>query len=574
MTEILNENLLKSDFTFGFELEACVEGSYYEDYSFDDEDGEYDLPTSADDGVNGELAKAIDNNLNNLLNKGVPSKLHKYGNIDNDPSIRTYDRDDFSFEWASPVLQCTPYNFNRVIKMLSNLPTINVYTNDTCGFHHHLSYEGITERDMIWIYVNLCMDAEFRSFMKEVDGIELTSEEWSPDDALIDIKEAIQDNNYERVLRYLSDDKYRLFRIHPYGTIEWRGPRDFLNDNNLTIIKDFYKKFNTYISKVIEYQARKTIVDTNISKEEFFKQLTIAKENNPNEDRELEFLVRTHGYHDRPLEYKTERGATISKRLLNAMTINPELFYNFVLENKKGLIPIIRQETYIIQNIINKLYAMGVASPEEFTKSLFEMLTASFSDYDKVMSLLGNFSKFINNDFYLESINKNLNNGDYSAVKNMIKSAIRNNLNLPFNIFYNSLVNIIYNTQSDDLLYNGWLIKTLNYGHTMEYTLEQMIKLILFYVKMGFRTGIRPFTDNNRILNYVLQLDDENIKKWNNRLIAGLFEKPNLTWLATIIANHESLDIKGLIALCSRYENIFNMLEYEIRNKIEMYIRD
>ena len=62
-----------------------------------------------------------------------------------------------------------------------------------------------------------------------------------------EITKAIKEKNYTRVLRALSDDKYRLFRIHPYGTIEWRGPRNFLDSNDFKIIKDFYKKFNTYI---------------------------------------------------------------------------------------------------------------------------------------------------------------------------------------------------------------------------------------------------------------------------------------------------------------------------------------
>lgn len=273
MKKLLNENLLKSDFTFGFELEACAEGYAYSQYQneYDEtmDDEKYDLDPDDSHEVTGELAQAIDNSLNDLLNTGVPEKMKKYGNIDNDPSVETEEYDDYTFEWASPVLECTPYNFNRVINMLYNLDRIGVYTNESCGFHHHLSYKGITERDMIWIYVNLCMDTDFRDYMSSVDGINLTSQRWSPDDELNDIKYSIENDNFSRVLYYLSDDKYRLFRIHPYGTIEWRGPRNFLNDGNLQVIKDFYKKFNTYISKVIEYQARKTILNTDIDKKTF-----------------------------------------------------------------------------------------------------------------------------------------------------------------------------------------------------------------------------------------------------------------------------------------------------------------
>lgn len=589
MKKLLNENLLKSDFTFGFELEACAEGYAYSQYQneYDEtmDDEKYDLDPDDSYEVTGELAQAIDNSLNDLLNTGVPEKMKKYGNIDNDPSVETEEYDDYTFEWASPVLECTPYNFNRVINMLYNLDRIGVYTNKSCGFHHHLSYKGITERDMIWIYVNLCMDTDFRDYMSSVDGINLTSQRWSPDDELNDIKYSIENDNFSRVLYYLSDDKYRLFRIHPYGTIEWRGPRNFLNDGNLQVIKDFYKKFNTYISKVIEYQARKTILNTDIDKKTFFDKLTKAKEENPSQDRELEFLVRTHGYHDRPLQYKTERGAVISKRLLGAFTQNPEIFYNFVMEEKKGLIPIIKNQYNLIRHVVDSLYDMGIANEEQFATKLYELSSIAFpDDIDMVMHVLSNFKKFINESVLFKIIENNMN-GDINKSIHAINSIISKEIDaigfnvenksrqiIPFKILYNCLVKC-YNSNYN--LREGFLTSILYYIKNISYTNEQKFKILMFVIKYGYKKERKPFT-NVKVVLELLQntLKENEINQWNYKMIAALFEKPYCTWLAPLIIDNNNLDIKGLIALCSINRNIYANLNNSVSKKISDYIED
>ena len=38
----------------------------------------------------------------------------------------------------------------------------------------------------------------------------------------------------------MSEEKMRLLRNHPQGTIEWRGPRNFLNKQNVNDIKTFF----------------------------------------------------------------------------------------------------------------------------------------------------------------------------------------------------------------------------------------------------------------------------------------------------------------------------------------------
>lgn len=578
MTEILLENLLKSDFTFGFELEGCASGDTYDGYNnepsgyYDDDDeyvgSGYDLETDYDYQANGDLARAIDNNLNQLFN--IVGKEGEYleGNMDSDVSIDPDDEYyDHTFEWASPVLECTPLNFKRVINMLDKLPSIGVYTNDSCGFHHHLSWKNITERDMIWVYVNLCVDKDFRNFMSSIDGINLTSHRWSPTQALEDIRDGVMDKDYKRILKQLSDDKYRLFRIHPYGTIEWRGPRDFLNDNNTQIIKDFYYKFNQYINQVIKYHSMEHIVGTNITRKEFFDNLTIAKEQDTSDDdRELEFLVRTHGYHDRPLQYKTERGAIVSKRLLNAIRINPELLYDLIIDEKPAVIPILKNGGYTVENAIKELHKQGIMNPEEFAKKAFELtLKATNSNIMQTLEAIGPFSEYIDDIFNLL---KNKFGDDSKSLYRLFKYVVTEGIAIEFKDLYNMIVQLKdYSYISDDLHY------AMSYSKS-RYTVEEQKMLLILCFKLWFKFNEKhPYVSGGRVSNILQSIEPSEVNTWNNRLISGLFEKPELYWMADFIIDNESLDIKALVALVSRYgDQIFLSLPPSINSKIKKYV--
>ena len=575
MTEILLEKLLRSNFTFGFELEGCVIGDEYYGYSnYYDEDDEdydydedYDFDTSHHYQANGPLAKAITNNLDHLLNKGMPPKAFKFGTMDEDVSIDPDNpNDDYTFEYASPVLECTPINFKRVVDMLYSLDEIGVYTNDSCGFHHHLSWEGITERDMIWVYINLCLDKEFRKYMSEVDGINLTSSRWSPTTALEDIANAIHNGEYDRVLAKLSDDKYRLFRIHPYGTIEWRGPRDFLNNRDLQIIKDFYSKFNNYINKIIEYNDAKVLFGTNITREELFQKLTDAKSiDTSGGDRELEFLVRTHGYHDRPLEYKTERGAIYSKRLLRAMSINPELLYNFIMSDNQAIRHIFKKgSTSILSSIVRHLYEVGVMDEKGFAQKLFTMAYQSTKKLNDAQIITDKFFDYVDFSELYEQLKTTI------SVTELFSFVVYSKVYIPYKEFYNLVVRMGQNYSLSDDLY------TITQYAYAKYSSEEQQSLLLLTVRILYRTNKKVVSMSYSSLDAILDtITGEEKTVWNNRMIAALFNKPEISWLARLIIDDDNLDIKALIALCSRYDNqnsIYQQLNQSIKNKIEKYV--
>ena len=578
--KLLEENLLRSDFTFGFELEGCASYDYYDSYSneYSEYDSpEYDLERHNGNEVTGELAKAIDDNLNKLMNADVSKDRLKYGEIENDVSIEPDNDDDYTFEWASPVLECTPYNFNRVIKMLSSLESIGIYTNESCGIHHHLSYKGITEREMIWIYVNLCMDTEFRDFMSTVDGYELTSSEWASSSTLDDIAEAIKEKNYTRVLRALSDDKYRLFRIHPYGTIEWRGPRNFLDSNDFKIIKDFYKKFNTYINKVIEYQDNKVIFGTDITKKEFFDNLVKAKDENPNRDRELEFLVRTHGYNDRPLQYKTEKGSVPSKKLIEKLWDKPELLYKFVYQDSDLVESLYMQDKSTVQSAAEKLYNNGVyghkiPNPKEFAEKLFNIYSST-SSIEETIRALGDWVGYLDFEDIIQSYGNNVN---YIKVLAFVLKARK----LEYKKLYNTLVNVYHSNANLQLNRNDVLsLKAIiEYLPLRDYTPQEEFSILNAVVKILYRsnTDMPPSWLNmfTGIVESTIEqvMSPEQIKQWNNGIISAIYSKNEMSWMIALL-DENYVDIKSLIALTSRYPDVYIYLDPMIKRKINPYLQ-
>ena len=235
----LDEKLLTSEFTFGFELEAICNDSHI-CYSID----------RIKEYIDDELVKGVDSTQAKKL--AGKSAIHQDSSVHGDVEDSDYDeededreREELSFEYGSPIFPCTPFWFNKVVKTLRSMINNGFYTNDSCGFHHHLHFNGMTERDMVWIYCNLSMDDEMYNKFGSLEGVDgydynLYSNQWASRTAMKDLKAAVEADNWEGVLSELNTNKWRAFRIHPQGTLEWRGPRDFMNRGNIDNINLFY----------------------------------------------------------------------------------------------------------------------------------------------------------------------------------------------------------------------------------------------------------------------------------------------------------------------------------------------
>lgn len=254
MTTLL-ENLLMSEITFGFELEGYVSNEY--------------IPLK-------DKTKKWDNDLNLLstnqlyvyidkpkLLKQLQSYFSKYFGTDITVSVdSSVDNYAGGFEMQSPVFNLTPLNIQECVKFLYNLPKspYKIFTDDKCGFHTHISFPSITPEDVYWLECKLALDDKMQenlSYLLNTDGtkINFINKKYSNNEYLINLKKYIIENNFLEIASLLSDTKMRLIRNHPQGTLEWRGPRNFLNKNDLSLIIEFFKKlysFAMWISKTLK----------------------------------------------------------------------------------------------------------------------------------------------------------------------------------------------------------------------------------------------------------------------------------------------------------------------------------
>ena len=321
MKKILDEGLLRSDFTFGFELEAFVsEGSDLMD-EVRNSDDEYDYIT---DFLNSFFSK------NGMTSLKVVARTHRDGSLSDETGL--------PFEYSSNIYQVTPQNIEGLIKSLNEILDEGIFTNETCGFHHHLKFNGITERDTVWIYCNMAMDPnwdEFSNFKSENgDNISLFNDDYASYQDLDDLSAAIENGNFGDVAQYLTTSKYRAFRIHPQGTLEWRGPRDFLSSGNRKDIKNFYFLLLRLIDRIKKYMDSNVLIGTEYTKKEFFNFLSAAiKEKNLSPS--LEFI---NGYNQNLSNIKSEKSSMpfreeIENKLTDIFTEHPEKFYKFLKAN-------------------------------------------------------------------------------------------------------------------------------------------------------------------------------------------------------------------------------------------------
>ena len=197
MTQILLEKYLASQFKFGFELEAMVEDALI-DFS-DDYHDEVDYDS---------LNEAIKEEISTAFNFSEDEIEIKY-----DGSLEPSNRFDYAFEWATPTMQFTPENLKRSIHGLDYLMNHNFYTNESCGFHVHLSFPNITDQDVIWIISKLSIDKPMFKKITNFEGLNFFNEEYAEKGVFEKIGKLINEEKYSELAQYFSTKKYRMERL-------------------------------------------------------------------------------------------------------------------------------------------------------------------------------------------------------------------------------------------------------------------------------------------------------------------------------------------------------------------------
>lgn len=421
----------------------------------------------------------IKKKLDDILNEGINDKLPNNSHITIDMSVKPnnqekeYNKQDISFEYNSPVIPCKPIWFAKVIKFLSDIKKQGIYTNSSCGFHHHLSFNLQNERDIIWIYCNMASDPEFFEEITKLDNTyNLTDDKYAELGTMVQLGEDILNKDYDKILEKLTTDKYRLFRIHPQGTLEWRGPRGFLNNATIDIIKDFYKLFIKLITKTKSYLDSDILIGTNINKEEFFNELLLAKKRT-NNNIKLEFLSLPNDdeYKEGNIKFKSNEkyNKQSIEKIVNKIKQNPNILYNIILNQPKIIIDIynvIGKMNFIqlVLNIKNDniFNQMNVRKKEKITNTIKNVLLLNNININEIESI---FSRNL----------LNLNNNEYE-LEEKINQLIKNNTINETNL-YNIIMQSIYDQRK---LYLNKLLKLLFSNNLLEkFNEEKLLNILL-----------------------------------------------------------------------------------------------
>lgn len=307
---ILLERLLTNKFTFGFELEGfCRDeklqkfqeeldttfgkgGNFHDDCSLELTGITSDNQGNAIDNdevivryTNGEYfigdSALQDEWYDSDYNRSEQEDLESFLNEQNMSPIYTT-----SFEYSSPVLDFTPANIKKIWEFMERNLGANktFFTNASCGFHHHISFEGITGEDAAWILSQIAMDDKAIDLLDHLEdeknsyGINkyIFSSDYSKDGYLVELRNAIKEFDFEKIVSYLNTDKFSLLNNHRNKTLEWRGPREFMDTNDINLVKKFYQQ----LWKVIRLFSQKLDLKeiNGMSKENYMKGLAAVNE--------------------------------------------------------------------------------------------------------------------------------------------------------------------------------------------------------------------------------------------------------------------------------------------------------
>lgn len=281
-------------FTIGFELEGiCAwkkdsseERFYLPDY------GNYSKFNEPKGGA--KLLKKYLDDLFNITGSSGESKIE----ADSSLNTKGFDVESgflsaWNFEYATNKIPFNPQNIEKIYKSLTQLNDQGIYTNDSCGFHIHMSFPEIDKKMVAWIlcciaidkqliedmlYLDTDNEGELYLFDSKLDESGNEIDGYATIDFLNKLSFAIKENDYKKIDNILRNDKYRVLHIHgENGTIEWRGPRGFLNYDDDKIIKAFILKWFKLVSRIAKMTQSLTYSSDGITinKEELLLHLSL-----------------------------------------------------------------------------------------------------------------------------------------------------------------------------------------------------------------------------------------------------------------------------------------------------------
>mgnify|MGYP007135617099 CR=1 FL=1 len=126
--------------------------------------------------------------------------------------------------------------------------------------------------DMRWLLACISQNDEYKNTVTSFKDYDFYNLEFADPGFLDELDNAIMNKDNREIDNLLDTSKYRVLRIHPQGTLEWRGPRDFLNQNNIQDIHDFVVHLFGYVRMISKCMAQTTTGE--YSKKEFYSIFT------------------------------------------------------------------------------------------------------------------------------------------------------------------------------------------------------------------------------------------------------------------------------------------------------------
>ena len=246
--------------------------------------------------------------------------------------------------------------------MLISLDSMGIYTNRDCAFHIHFSFPDIDKKEVAWILCCTAIDEkvkeDLRALKTKTSEIKLFSDTYANPSFLNNFNEDLTSGDYSALSAKLSNIKMRTLRIHPQGTIEWRGPRGFIDANDPEIIKLMIQKIYNVVrtfSKMSNAQEWKG--DITINKKDLLSKLSLG---------DTEFKSK-----------KEEANEDKKKNFKKALDANPELLLSI---NAKKIEKVFDEDQMIIINALRE-FMLNPSLFEKMDSSKFNALIDCYVKY-------------------------------------------------------------------------------------------------------------------------------------------------------------------------------------------------
>ncbi len=284
-----------------------------------------------------------------------------------------------------------------------NIPTI--LTNESCGFHVHFGFSHTSNilKNIKWIHFQILFTEKYNERFKpflEFGNIAFWNSLFAEkNNKLHSIKKVKTKNDLNDLINenktlMFGDRNVILHMSDEYGTMEWRGPRGFLDNREETLqnISTFFRKYLYPLGNLfaeMSDQSHVTINNVTISKKEFFQIININNNQFDSKETDDERINKMRGLDIKP---KNTGYLDIISMFKNANQI------------KEDAISFIKDHPSILNKITSRDYYRG------------RILQKSFIFNSDKFKNLNKFKTFVFEDLKIEDAN--LDNPEFAYQAN------------------------------------------------------------------------------------------------------------------------------------------------------------